>query len=150
MRRSAYILLPCLLAPACVGEVVHRQYPTCAAAVAAGEQTRGWLPEWVPNTASDLHLQSDLDSNEWWLRFRLPGAARDSLKSRLTPADPTSVRPSKPGGAAWWFEGLVQNEPANDGALNAQIYRRCCDPIKRTIVLAFDRNTANVYVWVER
>jgi hypothetical protein len=142
--------LACVTLFGCADEVVHRQYPTYAGAVAAGELARGWLPEWIPSSASDLHLQSDLDSNEWWLRFQLPGAARDSLKSRLEAVDAASVRVSKPSRAAWWFDGLIQNEPANDAALNAQIFRRCCDGLQRNIVLAFDRNTPAVYVWTER
>jgi hypothetical protein len=139
-----------LALPACSDEVVYRHYPTHAGAIAAGEQQRGWLPEWVPSTASDLHLQSDLDSNEWWLRFHLPVSVRDSMKGQLEAADAATIHISRPWRASWWFDGLIQREPANDAALNAQLFRKCCDRLQRNIVLAFDRNTPAVYVWTER
>jgi hypothetical protein len=147
---ACLIIVLCAPLAACGDEVIYRRYATQAAAVAAGEQERGWLPEWVPSTASDLHLESDLDSNEWWLRFHLPVFARDSLQSELESIDVAHVRVSKPWQRGWWFEGLIQKEPANDGALNADFFRRCCDALKRTIVLAFDRTTPTVYVWTQR
>jgi hypothetical protein len=45
-------------------EQPYRSYATYAEAVAAGEVERGWLPTWVPASASNLHLQGDLDTNE--------------------------------------------------------------------------------------
>jgi hypothetical protein len=151
LRLSFIPVLSALVAlAACSDEVVYRHYPTYAAAIAAGEQDRGWLPEWVPSTASDLHLQSDLDSNDWWLRFHLPVSARDSLQGELEAADAATIRMSRPWRAAWWFNGLVQKEPANDAALNAKLFRRCCDRLHRVMILAFDRNTPMVYVWTER
>jgi hypothetical protein len=148
--RITFVVAASMLQASCGDEVVYRHYPTHADAVAAGEQHRGWLPEWIPGTASDLHLESDLDSNEWWLRFSLPGPAHDSLKRQFEPADAASVRVSRPWRGQWWFEGLVQKDPANDAALNAELFRRCCDPLQRTVVLAFDRNTPTVYVWTQR
>lgn len=151
MRRcSALMLIGFMALPGCNDELVYRHYSNHAAAVAAGEVQRGWLPEWIPSTASDLHLQNDLDSNEWWLRFQLPVATRDSLKTHLEAADAASVHVSRPWRATWWFEGLIQKEPANDAALNAQLFRRCCDAQRRSLVLAFDRNTPTVYIWTDR
>jgi hypothetical protein len=149
---SALGVIASVLLAGCSDDVVYRHYPSHAAALAAGEQQRGWLPEWVPGTASDLHLQYDLDTNEWWLRFHLPvAAARDSLKSQLQATDAASVRVSKPWPRSrWWFDALVQQQPANDAALNAQLFRRCCDAVHRTVVLAFDRNTPTVYVWTQQ
>jgi hypothetical protein len=129
---------------------IYREYPSQAEATAAGEVERGWLPEWIPAEARHLHLQNDVDTNEWWLRFDLDSAPAARLKRNLERVPPTAVRLSKPSRAAWWFDGLVQKEPANDAALNAQLFRRCCDPLQRSVVLAFDRNTPTVYVWTER
>jgi hypothetical protein len=147
---ALFVVIASAVLAACSDEVVYRHYATHAAALAAGEGQRGWLPEWVPSTASDVHLESDVDSNEWWLRFRLPARARDSLKSQFEAIDAANVRVSRPWHAEWWFEGLVQKEPSNDAALNAELFQRCCDQLRRNIVLAFDRNTPTVYVWTQR
>lgn len=107
--------MPLLLLAAC-GEQPYSHYETAAAAAAAGEGERGWLPAWLPASATDLHMQHDLDSNAWWLRANLSPPAADSLQAVLVPVDARSVRVRHPRGAGlWWFESLIQQHPENDG-----------------------------------
>jgi len=54
------------------GEIQAATYPTYADAVAAGAQRRGWLPSFVPATATDIREAHDIDTNTQWLRFRVP------------------------------------------------------------------------------
>ena len=54
------------------GEIQSATYATYADAVAAGEQRRGWLPSFVPATATDIREAHDIDTNTQWLRFRVP------------------------------------------------------------------------------
>lgn len=73
----------------CVGceEIQSATYPTYADAIAGGAQRRGWLPPFVPATATDIREVHDIDTNTQWLRFRVPvgdtsvgiGAARISI-----------------------------------------------------------------------
>ncbi len=128
---------------------VYRQYATHAEAVAAGEVQRGWLPEWVPKSATDLHMQSDVDNNQWWMRLDLPSVAAESLRRTLVsvPAGSVSVRkPSRSG--AWWFEGLKEQQAANDAALYAHLYRGSGTPVAGSIVMAFDPTSSRVYIWI--
>jgi len=142
-------LLPLLLIvlAACV-EQPYREYASGAAAIEAGELQRGWWPAWMPASARNVHLQGDLDSNEWWLRAQLSPASADSLRALLTPVDAGSVRVRRPWrGGGWWFEALIQQAPSNDGALNARLFRGTGTPVPYTTVVAFDNVSETVFVW---
>jgi hypothetical protein len=147
LMRGASLLVLGLLAAACDAQP-YRQYATRAEAVEAGEIERGWLPVWLPGSAANLYLQNDLDTNAWWLRTDLTPTAIDSLRSLLVPMSPDSIRVIRPRGSdSWWFEGLVEQQPANDGALNSHLFRGNGDPIPRDVLIAVDRVSPRVYVW---
>jgi hypothetical protein len=129
-------------------EQPHRFYRTHAEAVGAGEVLRGWLPTWVPPEATDIHVQGDLDTNQRWLRFRLPSAPATAIKSRLMAVSMEQVADipfSRPSHSDWWFDGLVQQQPANDGALNADVFR--ANDHERHFLVAFDRTSDTVFAW---
>ena len=66
------------------------------------------------------------------------------------PVDPAEVRPWRPRyDRSWWFEGLVQQQPENDAALNANLFHGTGRPVPRSTVVAFDRFSPRVYVWTE-
>ena len=54
------------------GEIRSVTYATYGDAIAAGAQRRGWLPSFVPATATDIREVHDIDTNTQWLRFRVP------------------------------------------------------------------------------
>jgi hypothetical protein len=71
---------------------------------------------------------------------RLPPTEVETLdaRCRLTPS--------------WWFQGLIEQQPANDEALNAEILEvgpPMNDPSRRQgrLFLAFDRASARAYLW---
>lgn len=89
-------LLSCIEQP-------YRFYDSYPDAVDAGELERGWLPRWVPPAADAIHLRGDLDTNERWLRFRVPeNAARALVQSSTRGA--TEVRARRPprSSQSWW------------------------------------------------
>ena len=51
------------------GEIRSVTYATYGDAIAAGAQRRGWLPSFVPATATDIREVHDIDTNTQWLRF---------------------------------------------------------------------------------
>jgi hypothetical protein len=127
---------------------LYRHYTTHAEAVAAGEVDRGWLPVWVPGSATELHIQGDLDTKESWLRFELSAPATDSLRRALMPVSAATVTVYAPSRAqAWWFEGSIEQQPANDAALYADLYRGSGDVVPRSTVIAFARTGPRVYAW---
>ena len=133
---------------ACHMDQVHRHYATYREATEAGERTRGWLPDWVPPSAVDIHIQGDIDTNERWLRFDVVGSVADSLRQELVPISADAMRGRAPlRSSGWWFEGLVRRHPANDVALNAELYRGNSRRVARSVMIAFDRASQHIYVW---
>ena len=71
-----------------------------AAAVSDGAVARGWIPAWVPTTATNLHEVHDLDSNESALSFGIPAKTQLALPSNCQPVqygDTLPVRFSRSG-----------------------------------------------------
>jgi photosystem II stability/assembly factor-like uncharacterized protein len=69
-------------------ENVVESYPTYADAMRGGARERGWLPDFVPTTATAIREVHNLDSGEQWLRFALPPAELDALATRFRPVSP--------------------------------------------------------------
>jgi hypothetical protein len=127
-------------------------YPKHKDAVKAGAVKRGWIHEIVPATATEIHEQHDLDTNDLWIRFTLATSDKDRLVpglKRLSHDEILRVKARKPSSVDWWFEGLIQQSPANDNALNAEIYVVKCGEDKSGFI-AFDRTSQRVYYWCTR
>ncbi len=116
-------------------------------AVACGAVKRGWIPAAVPPTATEIHEQHDPDTNEVWIRFTVPTSKKDRLTAGLQKlADDAIIKLKIRYPSKWWFDGLVQQSPANDAALNAEVYA-VKDDGKRRAYMAFHRASDKVYYW---
>jgi hypothetical protein len=106
------------------GEVQSVTYATYADAVAGGAQRRGWLPSFVPTSATEIREVHDLDSNTQWLRFRVPvgdtsvgtGAARISI------GEAASRAPKPPRAMGDWLPEL-RSPPIITRRSGIQAYR---------------------------
>jgi hypothetical protein len=56
----------------CTNDVLDASYATQADAIAAGAVKRGWIPNWIPPVATQLHEVHKVDTNQSALRFNLP------------------------------------------------------------------------------
>jgi len=95
-----------ILANLCVGcldrsaEIKYEIYDTVDEAKSEGAFRRGWLPDWIPNDAHDIHEHHDLDTNVRAFSFKmkspdkffLPEQCRD-IKSALKPNLKTKLFP---------------------------------------------------------
>jgi hypothetical protein len=72
--RRAIVLMAAFCA-GCTGEVMYAAYPDRAAAIRHDAVGRGWIPAWIPASATDLREVHDLDTNESALSFET-GAER--------------------------------------------------------------------------
>ena len=126
-------------------------YPTHANAVAADAVLRGFVPGWVPPSATDIHAQADLDSGDQCLAFSLPADAIDALRQTLTElsvSETENLYPDCPFEPSWWFqEGLIQHHPANDNAFNADLYAAPPHSPSRRLVVAIERGGSRVFAW---
>ncbi len=66
-------------------DIKTEHYANYDEAIAGGAAQRGWLPPFVPPAATDIRLTHSLDSNQQWLRFRMPSAAMEMMRRDLSP-----------------------------------------------------------------
>jgi len=85
-----------------------------------------WVPNIFPKDIKNIHEQHDIDTNEVWLSYTPGKQPFNPVKLGMVALSSNEIEKTKfrtPFWASWWFEGPVQQQPANDGALNAVIYR---------------------------
>ncbi|HOD49619.1 MAG TPA: hypothetical protein PKY01_13955 [Candidatus Hydrogenedentes bacterium] len=102
---GAIAMLVFLPLPSEMGFVREAHYATHTQAVAHGAVSCGWLPEFVPGSATDIAEIHKNDANHSLLRFRLPGDAREALRESLSPILPLECTPSAPDLSRlvdWW------------------------------------------------
>ena len=140
MPAQSFLLLACLasVTVACDGlERPSAFFETYEAAREAGAMTRGWIPEWLPSDAIDIHEIHDLDTNEVCFRFELSRDARSRLLSRLEPLPPAEAAapPRCRLRSSWWLPS---------GGEFAQIYQA---PDRSWGYLAAPEEGGRVYAW---
>jgi hypothetical protein len=91
------------------GERPESSYPLLADATDAGAVTRGWIPNFLPESSHDIHEMHDITSSRTWCSFQFsPNDAQRFRDSLVTSLDelPQSLRhidsPHKP----WWPDFL--------------------------------------------
>jgi len=93
MRRNA-------VAPAARMVASESRWPDLKAAVAASAVADGWVPAFVPETATDLRVWRDAPDGRGWLRFTLAKPEMDRLASRFEHIQPQNLGQGPAIG--WW------------------------------------------------
>ena len=152
-RRHDLAALLCCLACSLLAcdATEHRSasYRNYAAAVEDGAVTRGWVPEWVPPEALHLKETHDLDTNQVCLRLSLAEEPRSRLVEGLRQLRPREVEALSACSLnpPWWFEGLIEQQPANDNALYSFVYEAPESQWLPRGYIALDRNGSSVFAW---
>lgn len=76
---------------------------------------RGWLPAWLPPSATNIHVLADVDLNIAWSRFDAdPGDFQSSTtNAALEPADTNqldAIERTLPTSISWWDLSSVRDE----------------------------------------
>lgn len=67
-------------------DAMHARYSTAAEARAEGAIQRGWLPEELPDSATDISESHDLDTNTGNGMFRFLEVDSNAFRAKLQPA----------------------------------------------------------------
>ena len=85
-----------------------------------------WVPDIFPKDIKQINEQHDIDTNEVWLSYT-PGKSRfDPLQYGIVVIPTQEIETINfrfPYQASWWFEEPIEQQLANDNALNAVTYR---------------------------
>mgnify|MGYP003603301690 CR=1 FL=1 len=96
-----------LLAIAC-RETVESSYPDLASVRLQGAFTRGWLPAYLPSSATSLLERHNLDSNATLLAFRFdPAEAFIGSAPCVSVAEAEVPAPPRLGRTKWWPRDLL-------------------------------------------
>lgn len=152
--KKTYIIIAfiCLVIAAC-SEQRSEYFTNGTEAQRSSTAKGGWVPSWFPTTAQGIHIQYDLDTNCRWFRFKLDKQTKDTFIRTFQPLSwdqAKTIKMTAPRGAKWWFDGLIQAQPANDAALNADIYVRNDIEISEKAYLAVSKTDDSIFLWLER
>ncbi len=118
MRRTAHAagLLAALVASACSDTYVG-VYATLEEARQAGAIARGWVPDGLPPSTTDIREGHDLDSAALWGTFTFP--LSETARVRSLVGEELSAAPycHPPGRLEWW--PLALREPIDVSRLHA-------------------------------
>ena len=152
VNRFLLVTLACLIFGSCSeqkSEFFNNGFEAQQSQTAKG----GWIPAWFPSTAKEIYIQYDLDTNYRWFRFKLDKESKDAFIRTFQPVswnDVKNIKVKSPRSANWWFEGLIQAQPANDAALYADIYIRNDIKIPEKAYLAISSTDDSIFLWIER
>lgn len=137
---------------AACGEDRYSHYPNYTAAVDAGAVDRGWLPSYVPTSATEIAEAHDIDLNTQRLRFRLPPSEARAMVAAMEPVplghlsqrEPRPRLPTLPG--PWPKELESGGTPVGGSidSLHAYVVR---DATVQPRCIAVDWATHTVYAW---
>lgn len=123
------------------GDFVESRYEDHAAAAAAGAMTRGWLPSFLPASATTIREAHNLDTNEVWATFMIaPGAMDDNNACQRS--DRSGVLLPRRAGIGWWPDALSERSAEEPPAVG-YTYFRC----GTTAFIAVDGSSGAVYYW---
>lgn len=94
------ILLAALTLSGC-GEIKDDRYADYEAARLAGVVERGWIPDFVPQSAYDIRDIHDQDSNAQTLSFRLPTSQIPEMVQAMTLAEDAATAERVVRAAGW-------------------------------------------------
>ena len=95
-------------------------YADESAARQDGAIERGWIPEWLPKTARQIHEIHDLDTNRSMLAFSFSPAEAPELARQCDQVGRDRLEPA-PFATAWWPEDV----PPSPVVTHRHIYYKC-------------------------
>ena len=107
MNRLISFLVLLILLSSC-GKLLESSYSNYNEVVEDDAIRRGWIPFFLPKSASNIREVHDLDTNEVWLVFNLDPKDAEAMAKSCTSIPLTEiVYPSQP--LPWWPEKLDPN-----------------------------------------
>jgi hypothetical protein len=101
-------LLLCSALLASCGETIESSYTTLAAARQDGAIARGWLPPYLPQSATSLRERHNLDSNQSLLAFTFdPAETFMNSAPCVAVSESETPLPPNPGSVRWWPKSLL-------------------------------------------
>lgn len=131
-------------------EEVRVEYRDVAEAREDGFDRKGWMPCFMPNSASAISEAHDLDSNASAGVFHFGNEDRDVLKHWLSPIDPARVMLPRIRPRAWPSDVdalMMQQQPRNGFKI---MYSKCGPTADAFFFVAVNWSSQTVAYWTSR
>lgn len=92
-------------------ELVESNYPTYQQAAQSGAIESGWLPAFLPESASNIRESHDPETNQVWVSFEFPQEEIESFAAFCTSVSYDQV--TLPDLAPRWWDEKALNDPWN-------------------------------------
>lgn len=124
-------------------ETKETKYANYEAVRKAGEIDRGWIPEFLPLSAKNIHERHNIDTNEVWLFFNFNYSTdiENLGKSCKQVTSHNIVFPRYPGG--WWPKELTRRTEDTQSTDRDYEYYRCEDDG----IIAIDSKNGKAFYW---
>ena len=94
-------LLATILLGGCLDTTFDASFTTAREARDAGYVDAGWIPDWLPDDATDIRETHDVDSNASMLAFSAPNPGRLALPDTCEPVGHQRIFPAS-FQRSWW------------------------------------------------
>lgn len=151
-KTYAIIAFACLVIAAC-SDQRYEYFGNGIEVKQSIEAKQGWIPDWFPMAAKEIHVQYDVDTNCRWFRFKLDKKTKKSFIMDFRPLswnEAKNIKVSAPRSAEWWLKGLSQAQPADDALFNVDIYLRNQDTMPEKAYLVISKTDDSVFLWIEK
>jgi hypothetical protein len=103
----------------CSGDRRESFYPVLADANKDGAITRGWIPDFLPDSSRSIHELHELSPSTEWCSFEFVPSDSQDFRKHLKTVDalPSSAKHVSRANASWW-------PPMLEGNLNVEQIRR--------------------------
>jgi hypothetical protein len=131
----------------------HVTYATYEVMVVDGAMARGWIPAFVPPSATDFEECHNLDTNASWLRFSVPKEALPNIKAQLSVVGRDAVMfPKYPPGewrVRWPHELTEGGSESVRYSIHTYDYTSNVGGVKRSErdFVAIDESSGTVWHW---
>lgn len=114
IKRSVFLLFPVSLITGCLGvfdETYSSTYQNYEQAFAHGAIQRGWIPHFLPASATNIFEKHDLDTNETIAKFNFDITKSTDLVQSCQMVNKFSTPKSLT--AKWWSNDVVKSADAH-------------------------------------
>jgi hypothetical protein len=123
-------------------ETFDNFFPSYSAASDAGAFSRGWVPDWIPKSATEIYETHNLDTNLFMVKFLFPKQIDFTLPTSCKSIAPT-LPPSPPFKRKWWPSDV----PALEFTTLRHAFYLCKGENANKEYVAISSKLSEVYIW---
>jgi hypothetical protein len=121
---------------------IDSDYDSMHDAKESGAIERGWIPNWLPQSAKRIHQTHHPSSNTWFIALEYGEVDREWFAKPCIRSEGSPPKNPNPR-VGWWF-----NSRRGEEAWRSLTFFTCSSPnTGHELTLAIDRNSRSAFLW---